>query len=163
MSPRNIIKGQPVNPVKAQRARQLRREMTPEERILWEHLRARRLNGLKFRRQQVIEGFIVDFYCHTAGVVVEIDGPVHRFQADYDAERDRVLTARGLRILHVTNAEIGERLPEVLERIARVCGDLTPSSCPLPLSQRERGRGLGGGGEVKPRPQAVHPPYGSRG
>jgi len=95
--------------------------MTPEEKILWEHLRDRRLNGLKFRRQQVIEGFIVDFYCHAAGVVVEVDGAVHRAQTDYDRERDRLLTARGLRVLRVTNTDVRERLDEVLKRIAEMC------------------------------------------
>jgi len=118
---RNIVKGQKVDPAKAQRARELRRRMTPEERTLWEHLRARRLNGLKFRRQQVIDGFIVDFYCHAAGVVVEVDGAAHRQRADYDVERDRMLTLRGLHVLRFTNHQVCERLPEVLERIARVC------------------------------------------
>ncbi len=116
-----VVRGQKVNPKKAQRAKALRRTMTPEERILWEHLRARRLNGLKFRRQQVIDGFIVDFYCHAAGVVVEVDGPVHQRQRDYDAERDRILAARGLRILRFTNQEVRERLAEVLNRIAQAC------------------------------------------
>jgi len=137
---RHIVKGQKVNPVKAQQARELRRKMTPEEIILWEHLRARRLNGLKFRRQQVIDGFIVDFYCHDAGMVVEVDGPVHRFRADGDAERDRLLATRGLRILRVTNKDIRERLPEVLERIARMGEETSP---PPPYSPPSLPEGAG--------------------
>ena len=92
--------------------------MTPEERALWQHLRANRLNGLHFRRQQVIDGFIADFYCHAAGLVVEVDGEVHEESIHYDAGRDRILASRGLRILRVKNREIQENLPDVLNRIA---------------------------------------------
>lgn len=58
---RNVVIGQKITARKKQRARELRRNMTPDERMLWEHLRANRLNGLHFRRQQIIAGFIVDF------------------------------------------------------------------------------------------------------
>ena len=85
--------------------------MTPAERRLWNCLRANRLGGLQFRRQQVIDGFIVDFYCHAAAVVVEVDGPVHDDRADYDAERDRILTARGLRVVRFTNEQVNGSLP----------------------------------------------------
>jgi very-short-patch-repair endonuclease len=57
----------------------------------WQHLRANQLNGLHFRRQQIIDGFIADFYCHVARLVIEVDGEIHQQQAEYDAERDRVL------------------------------------------------------------------------
>ena len=70
----NIIIGQRIDPAKAQRARELRRRMTTEEKALWQRLRANRLDGFHFRRQQVIDGFIVDFYCHAASLVVETDG-----------------------------------------------------------------------------------------
>src|SRR5262249_49155261 len=65
----NIVRGQPVTAEKLQRAKELRCEMTPEERIVWEHVRGNRL-GFKFRRQQVIHGYIADFYCHEAALVV---------------------------------------------------------------------------------------------
>jgi very-short-patch-repair endonuclease len=112
--------------------------MTPEERILWRLLRARRLNGMHFRRQQVIDGFIVDFYCHAAGLVVEIDGGIHAEQQEYDAERDRVLSARGLRILRVTNEDVRRDAATVLRRIAAACreGFLWPRSRLAPLSSR---------------------------
>ncbi len=102
---------------KQQLARQMRREMMPAERALWQHLRAGRLNGLHFRRQQVIGGFIADFFCHSAKLVVEIDGGIHKDQREYDAERDRILAAHGLRILRFTNAEVRTNLPRVLARI----------------------------------------------
>ncbi len=124
MPARNLISGQKVTPEKGQRAKELRREMTREETVLWEHLRANRLAGLHFRRQQVIDGFIVDFYCHAAGLVVEIDGEIHQQQIPYDTERDAIVAARGLRILRIRNHEIWEDLAGVLGRIARACRGL---------------------------------------
>lgn len=121
MKRRNIVIGQNVDPGKAIRARQLRTKMTVEERLLWERLRRNRLDGLHFRRQQVIHGFIVDFYCHAAGLAVEVDGPVHLSQRESDAERDRVLADEGLRVLRVKNEEIRENIVEVLERIRENC------------------------------------------
>jgi very-short-patch-repair endonuclease len=122
MPARNIVIGQYVTPEKVVRAKELRREMTPAERLVWESWRANRLHGLRFRRQQVIDGFIADFYCHAAAVVVEIDGPVHEERADYDAARDKVFRARGLTILRVTNEEVGEDLDKVVRKIAAACG-----------------------------------------
>jgi very-short-patch-repair endonuclease len=72
------------------------------------------------------EGFVVDFYCHAAGLIVEVDGSVHEELADYDIERDRILSARGLYILRVTNEEVSKALPIVLARIAQVTAN--PSS-----------------------------------
>ena len=125
MPAKNIVIGQKVNPVKVQRAKDLRREMTDAERVLWQRLRANRLNGLHFRRQQVIDGFIVDFYCHAAGVIVEVDGGVHRRQAEYDEERDKVLSARGLHLLRFPNDEVLHNIESVLTRIAEACAGVT--------------------------------------
>ncbi|HMA36856.1 MAG TPA: DUF559 domain-containing protein [Chloroflexia bacterium] len=122
MPARNIVVGQVVAPVKVQRSRELRQQMTGEERILWQYLRADRLAGLAFRRQQVIDGFIADFYCHAAGLIVEVDGLLHRQQADYDAERDQILAARGLRVLRIANEEVRQNLADVLARIVTACG-----------------------------------------
>ncbi len=74
----NIVTGQIVSPEKLKRAKELRRNMTPAERRIWKHLRANQLDGWHFRRQQIIDGFIVDFYCHKAKLVIEIDGPIHQ-------------------------------------------------------------------------------------
>ena len=68
MPVKNIIPGQKVTKEKLQRAKELRREMTPAEKILWNELRANKL-GVHFRRQQVIAGFIVDFYCHPVKII----------------------------------------------------------------------------------------------
>ncbi len=81
-----IVKRQQVPAVKVERAREFRRQMTDEEGALWQRLRTNRLNGLHFRRQQVIAGFIVDFYCHAARLAVEVDGASHAARAEYGSE-----------------------------------------------------------------------------
>ena len=86
---RNIVIGQRVAAAKAVQARRLRQQMTAEEKQLWQRLKGNRL-GFHFRRQQVIDGFIVDFYCHAVGLVIEVDGEIHERQAESDAERDRI-------------------------------------------------------------------------
>ncbi len=100
MGKKNIITGQKITQEKLKRAREFRQEMTPAELCLWNRVRANRLGGWHFRRQQIIDGFIVDFYCHKAALVIEVDGPIHWKQKSEDAERDKVLSARGLLILH---------------------------------------------------------------
>ena len=121
MPPKNIVIGQNVTPEKASRAKELRREMTAAEQILWGSLRTNRLDGYHFRRQQVIAGFIVDFYCHAAGLAVELDGPVHDRQADYDRDRDRVLGEHGVQVLRFRNEEVMENLEAVLMTIRAAC------------------------------------------
>ena len=78
------------------RARQLRREGTPAERILWEALRGRQLQGMRFRRQHPIETFILDFYCPQHKLVVEVDGGIHTEPTvrERDEERQRWIEAR---------------------------------------------------------------------
>ncbi|MCI2430103.1 endonuclease domain-containing protein [Candidatus Acetothermia bacterium] len=116
-----IITKQKVDCIKGLRAKELRRQMTLAEKILWQALRAKRLHGLHFRRQQVIDGFIVDFYCHAASLVVEIDGDIHKLQPEYDTERDRVLAARELQILRFQNEEVLQDLDRVLAQIVEAC------------------------------------------
>jgi very-short-patch-repair endonuclease len=110
---------------------ELRKKQTPAEELLWKHLRNRNLIGKKFLRQHPIcvnsifgrsVYYIPDFYCHTAKLVIEADGPVHLFKKEYDKNRDEVLTGLGLVILRFTNDEILNNLDGVLkvirERIA---------------------------------------------
>jgi very-short-patch-repair endonuclease len=123
MPHKKIITGQGVKDGQLERAQELRRQMTPAEAKLWQHLRAGRLEGLHFRRQQVIDRFIVDFYCHQADLVVEVDGGVHQEQAAYDRERDRVLEERGLCVIRFTNQEVNHNLEQVLLVILEACQD----------------------------------------
>ena len=119
MPVKNIIPGQRVTKEKLQRAKELRREMTPAEKILWEELRANKL-GVHFRRQQVIAGFIVDFYCHKVGLVVEVDGDVHDLRKEEDERRERVLSEMGLRVVRFGNDEVMRNLSAVAGRIREV-------------------------------------------
>jgi very-short-patch-repair endonuclease len=118
-----IITGQHVSAGQSERARDLRRNMTPAETSLWQCLRAGRLCGYHFRRQQVIDRFIVDFYCHRAGLVVEVDGSVHEKQEEYDRERDFYLRSRGLRVMRFTNTDVNRQLETVLAAILEACAE----------------------------------------
>jgi very-short-patch-repair endonuclease len=117
-----IVVGQRVADEKLRLSRDLRRHMTPAEQKLWGALRGRRLAGLRFRRQQVIDGFVADFYCDAARIVVEVDGGIHAEQQGYDAARDEILAGRGLHVIRVTNDDVIERLPNVLDWIAAIAG-----------------------------------------
>jgi very-short-patch-repair endonuclease len=121
MPPKYIVRGQKVRPESVLRAKELRRNMTPAERILWERLRRNALKGCHFRRQQVIAGFIADFYCHSAGLVIEVDGPIHDARNEYDADRDRIIAARGIKIIRIKNEEVINNLDSVLKKIEEAC------------------------------------------
>ena len=75
--------------------------MTPSEKILWKHLKANLLNGLHFRRQQIVHGYFADYYCHQHELIVEVDGGIHEYQKQYDAEREEYLNSLGFRILRL--------------------------------------------------------------
>ena len=127
MKKEKIVTGQKVTPQKVQRARELRREMTSAERRLWNRIRANRLGGWHFRRQQIIDGFIVDFYCHKAGLVVEVDGPIHQRQKLADSERTQALAGRGLKVIRFTNCEVMNNIQQVLRSILSELESDTPS------------------------------------
>ena len=90
------------------RARELRHNPTPAERHAWTLLRNRRTLGLKFRRQHVLHGFIVDFYCPSERIVIELEGDVHETEAqrDYDRARAGFLEAAGYRVIRVRNRDV---------------------------------------------------------
>jgi very-short-patch-repair endonuclease len=115
------ITQQHVNAAKYQRAKEMRREMTLAERTLWNRLRAGRLAGIHFRRQQIIEPYIVDFYCHEAALVVEVDGEIHFGQQEYDRLRDQDLEQLGFKVLRFNNHEIVDNLEGVLTKILAAC------------------------------------------
>ena len=115
----NIVTGSHARE-KKERAAQFRQQMTPAEARLWQYLRAGRLDGLHFRRQQIIDGFIVDFYCHKAALVVELDGPIHEEQKDYDAARGALFELRGLLVLRFPNECTRTDISLLLRQIATV-------------------------------------------
>ena len=119
MPVKNIIPGQKVTKEKLERAKELRREMTPAEKRLWQQVRAKKL-GVRFRRQQIIAGFIVDFYCHKAPLVVEVDGDIHDLQQEDDARRGKVLREMGLVLIRFRNDEVMKNLSAVVGRIRQL-------------------------------------------
>jgi len=121
MPVKNIVRGQRVSAKQLKGAKELRREMTPAEKILWKQVKANKLNGLHFRRQQIVHGYFADFYCHQHELIVEVDGGIHELQKEYDAEREAYLRALGFRIIRFTNDEITKNLKGVLEKIVDKC------------------------------------------
>jgi very-short-patch-repair endonuclease len=77
--------------------------MTDAEKILWEKISKRKIDGLRFRKQHSIGRYIVDFYCFEKKLVIELDGDIHDSQKEYDHNRDNELTARGNTILRFKN------------------------------------------------------------
>jgi len=129
----------PVSPEEAPRglltrARIMRREPTPAERVLWKALRDKQLHGLKFRRQVPLGPYIVDFYCSAARLVVEVDGVVHA-DSTTDLVRDEWLRAQGLYVLRFWNDEVLKDIDGVLIVIAGT------SRGPLPPAPSRKGRG----------------------
>ena len=114
---RGVTRGQSVVPEKLDRARSFRKTMTGAESILWNALRGNGLDGLHFRRQQIIDGFIADFYCSKRKLVVEIDGAIHERQVEQDSCRSKVFEERRLKVLRFSNDDVEKRLAWVLERI----------------------------------------------
>jgi len=108
------------------RARALRRAATPAEKLLWEHVRARRLDGFKFRRQQPLGPYIVDFFCEQAAICLEADGQQHYPPPPDDVQRDRLLIGAGLVVLRFANDQILGHTDDVLGRIRKALHDRCP-------------------------------------
>ena len=99
----------------------LRNNSTLAERILWQRLRNRRLDGLKFRQQHAIGQYIVDFFCSEHKLIIEIDGSVHEHSAEADRERQDELESLGYHVLRFKNSEVCQGIQEVLYKISSFC------------------------------------------
>jgi len=104
------------------RAKSLRLQQTPPETRLWLALRAKRFQGVKFRRQKVIGPYIADFACRDPMLVIELDGDSHGSSQAHDARRTEFLETQGYRVIRFTNAEVMGNLDGVLTVIAREVG-----------------------------------------
>jgi len=87
-------------------------------------LRRNQIIGLHFRRQHVIDGFIVYFYCHKIKLVVEIDGPIHQYQNQFDGARERIRRQQGLHLMRFANDEVMCDVQEELRKLLIVCEKL---------------------------------------
>jgi very-short-patch-repair endonuclease len=122
--------------------KELRRNSTPEEIVLWKILRNRKL-GYKFRRQHSIDYYVVDFYCHEKLLVIELDGNHHKRTKTYDVAKDRHLAGYGITCLRFWNQDIRTYPEQVIQKIKQVLS--TPHPSPLP-----KGEG------AKPVSQSLH-------
>lgn len=115
-----VIRNQKINPKKLELARQFRKNPTESEDIVWQMLRNRQIKNLKWRRQQVIDGFIADFYCAELNVVLEIDGSIHEKEEviEYDEYRTSVFASKGIRVYRLKNEDCDKKhLTELIETI----------------------------------------------
>ena len=127
----------PINLTKT--AKKLRRNSSDAERMLWRHLRAKQLQGLKFRRQEQIGTYIVDFICYEKGTIVEADGGQHALRQEEDEERTQWLNAQGFTVLRFWNNEVLRNIEGVLQTISSRCNEIADSPpLPNPLPQGER-------------------------
>lgn len=112
------------------RARELRKNQTTAEQILWEKLRGKRINGIRFRRQHPISNFIVDFYCHQKKLIIEVDGGIHRDKNVNEKDECRTIELEklGLTVIRFTNEEIETNIGEVICKIKSLCPTLHSSS-----------------------------------
>ena len=99
---------------------ELRQNLTPAEKTLWQALRGGKLGGLKFRRQHPVGKFILDFYCPACQLVIEVDGAIHDAQMEYDAARTDTLTAHGYTVLRFQNEAVINNLETVLAKIIQI-------------------------------------------
>ncbi|MBI5806458.1 DUF559 domain-containing protein [candidate division TA06 bacterium] len=113
----SVTRFQRVNPEKLALAKALRRNMTLAECCFWNAVRANKIDGMHFHRQQVIDGFIADFYCGDQRLVVEIDGGIHETQKDYDNMRENALKKNGLRIIRFSNQEVINNIDLVIQKL----------------------------------------------
>jgi BirA family biotin operon repressor/biotin-[acetyl-CoA-carboxylase] ligase len=113
-------------------AKVLRKKFTDTERVLWRHLRAKQMEGYKFRRQEPIGSCVMDFVCHEKRIVIEVDGGQHSTERERDSERDKWLTGQGYKVLRFWNNEVLANISGVLG-VIRDCLDHPP----LPLPSRE--------------------------
>ena len=100
-------------------ARHLRQNETQAEKVLWQEIRNKKLNGYKFRRQHPIGKFIVDFYCHKEKLIIEVDGSIHddKVIKNFDEWREVALVNMGFNVLRFRNSEILEQIEEVKKKI----------------------------------------------
>lgn len=101
-------------------SRTMRKNPTQAEAVLWRQLRERQLKGHKFRRQHIIGPYIVDFYCPSKKLIIEIDGPIHQKQIQYDLDREEALITAGYEIIRFKNNEVLMNISNVVERILMV-------------------------------------------
>jgi len=98
-------------------ARMLRRNMSPAEKLLWNRLSGKQIEGVRFRRQHPIDIFIADFYCHEARLVIELDGGIHTQKKEYDEDRTADMEKHFIKVLRFKNSEVESDVVSVINKI----------------------------------------------
>jgi very-short-patch-repair endonuclease len=125
-------------------AREFRKTLTKGEKILWEALRGKKLDGIKFRRQQPVGYFVVDFYSSVYRLVVEVDGPIHESQKEVDHARQEILKELGLVVLRVKSGIVEKNLPVALNMIRTAVQGVRQNNKQI-IPSPFMGEGKGGG------------------
>lgn len=112
-------------------AQNLRKRSTDAENLLWRHLRRKQIAGVKFRRQQPIDNYVVDFVCFEKRIVIEVDGGQHAINRFKDIEREKYLIENGFIILRFWNNEVLQNAEGVLEVIRKKCVNHPPLAPPV--------------------------------
>ena len=100
--------------------KELRSHATPAEAVLWKMLKGRNADGMKFRRQQGIGPYVLDFYCPELRLCVELDGSSHDYKYEYDEQRTEFLQNQGIRVLRFSNEQVWQGIDFVVDEIVRV-------------------------------------------
>ena len=114
MKRKNIL---PYNPLLKDLARDLRKNSTLSEVLLWRHLKGRQLLGYDFDRQKPIDNFIVDFFCNDLMLAIEIDGETHNYKMSRDRERQKRIEGMGVQFLRFTDEEVKQNIEGVVAMI----------------------------------------------
>lgn len=117
-------------------SRALRNDPTAAEVVLWGELRKRQIEDLSFRRQHIVAGYIIDFYCPSLRLAIEVDGEVHDSQQVRDSARDAALSKHGITTIRFRNEEVLSALPECIQHLRATIAARTPPSA----FRREGGR-----------------------
>jgi len=108
-----------MSKIKTQLAKEFRKAPTKSEKIMWNTLRNRQFINLKFRRQHLIAGYIVDFYCSELALTIEIDGSVHQNQIREDRERQKIIENLGIIFFRVGSKEVEEDINKILKKLKK--------------------------------------------
>ncbi len=113
-----------------QLAREMRKDPTDAEKLLWTHLRKLRSEGIIFRRQHPVDFFIADFYCHSLKLIIEVDGDIHSSKSaiEYDDSRSGELERFGIKVIRFKNEEIISNIDSVINNIKMIIRELTSPS-----------------------------------
>ena len=127
-----------IKEIKKQFARDLRKSQTLAETQVWKLLRSRRYLEYKFRRQHVIEGFVIDFFCKELKLGIEVDGGIHQNRKEYDSIRQMIIESEGIKIIRISNTEIKKDPKALFMKIKQAIRD-NSARVPLATQSGERG------------------------